>query len=199
MDAVLARANRKKVCGRPAASSRFSQPVAILVHQVGLRRREPISTMQGKPIQKSMDGFHVRSALCRPIFQPVTKFARKVHGHDRGGGTCGRHPAGHGEGGGYAAAASPVYTSSMAFFGHSVGEIGRRYPGPDFCCRQSLGGPGILVPTRNAALVPLVSGRTDSACKYPMTLMSVGMYREPAWIFLAVGSVLAWFSIDART
>ena len=48
---------------------------------------------------------------------------------------------------------------------------------------ESFGGPGILVPTRNA---PLFRWCLDHGLrvKHPMTLMSMGMYQEPAGSFL---------------
>ena len=48
---------------------------------------------------------------------------------------------------------------------------------------DSFGGPGILVPTRNAALFRWCL-ENGLRVKYPMTLMSVGMYQEPAGSFL---------------
>ena len=48
---------------------------------------------------------------------------------------------------------------------------------------ETFGGPGILVPTRNA---PLFRWCLDNGLrvKHPMTLMSLGEYQEPAGSFL---------------
>ena len=48
---------------------------------------------------------------------------------------------------------------------------------------DGFGGPGILVPTRDAALFRWCL-ENGLRVKYPMTLMSVGMYQEPVGSFL---------------
>lgn len=48
---------------------------------------------------------------------------------------------------------------------------------------EAFGGPGILVPTRNAALF---RWRLDNGLRVvePMTLMTIGLYNEPAGAWL---------------
>jgi len=70
----------------------------------------------------------------------------------------------------------------MAFFGHSVGETVRDLQAL-ISAADSFGGPGILVPTRDAALFRWCL-ENGLHVKYPMTLMSVGMYQEPVGSFL---------------
>ena len=105
----------------------------------------------------------------------------RVHGHDRGGevkdaiqqGTAmvaeleGRIRA---------------YASSIAFSGHAVGEANRDLQAL-IAAATEFQGPGILVPTRNAGLFCwcLESGLR---VVQPMTLMTTGLYNEPAGAYL---------------
>jgi hypothetical protein len=105
----------------------------------------------------------------------------KVHGHDRGGEVldaikqktatvveCERRVAG--------------YASSVAFFGHAVGETNEALKAL-IGAAPAFGGPGFLVPTRNAELFRWCLEHGLRVVQ-PMTLMSIGLYNEPAGAFL---------------
>jgi hypothetical protein len=70
------------------------------------------------------------------------------------------------------------YCTGMAFFAHAVGETNGDVQAM-IAAAESFGGPGIIVPTRNAALFRwcLESGLRVTQ---PLTLMTVGLYNEPA-------------------
>jgi GNAT superfamily N-acetyltransferase len=180
MDAVLARATERKFTGVRLLQAAFHNRSLSLYTKLGFDAREPISTMQGPPILKPMDGFHVRPALASDL-PACNRLCRQVHGHDRGGELA--EAIEHGT-------AKVVehtgritgYTSSIAFFGHSVGETARDVQAL-ISAAESFGGPGILVPTRNAALFRWCL-ENGLRVQYPMTLMSVGMYQKPAGSFL---------------
>ena len=70
----------------------------------------------------------------------------------------------------------------MYTFGHSVGETVRDVQAL-ISAADSFGGPGILVPTRDAELFRWCL-ENGLRVQYPMTLMSVGMYQEPVGSFL---------------
>ena len=106
---------------------------------------------------------------------------RQVHGHDRSKEVAGAIREGAArvvERGGRVTG----YTTSLAFFGHSVGESNLDMQSL-IAAADGFGGPGILVPTRNAELFRwcLESGLR---VVQPMTLMSIGLYNEPkgAWL-----------------
>jgi predicted N-acetyltransferase YhbS len=180
MDAVLARATEQKFRGVRLLQAAFHNRSLSLYTKLGFDAREPISTMQGAPIRKPMDGFHVRVALPSDL-AACNSLCHKVHGHDRGGELSEAIQQG---------TAKVVertgritgYTSSMAFFGHSVGETARDIQAL-ISVADSFGGPGILVPTRDAALFRWCL-ENGLRVQYPMTLMSVGMYQEPAGSYL---------------
>jgi hypothetical protein len=75
-----------------------------------------------------------------------------------------------------------AYASSVAFFGHAVGEANRDLQAL-IAAAKEFQGPGILVPTRNAGLFRwcLESGLR---VVQPMTLMTTGLYNEPAGAYL---------------
>jgi GNAT superfamily N-acetyltransferase len=180
MDAVLARAEERTFAGVRLLQAAFHNRSLSLYTKLGFDAREPISTMQGPPIQKPMDGFDVRPAL-RSDLAACNQLCSKVHGHDRGGELADAIEQGTAKVVERSARITG-YTSSMAFFGHSVGETVGDIQAL-ISAADSFGGPGILVPTRNAALFRWCL-QNGLRVQYPMTLMSVGMYQEPAGSFL---------------
>ena len=180
MDAVLARAAERRFAGVRLLQAAFHNRSLSLYTKLGFDSREPISTMQGPPIQRPMHGFHVRPAVPSDL-AACNQLCRKVHGHDRGGELADAIQQGTAKVVEHAGRITG-YTSSMAFFGHSVGETVRDVQAM-ISAADSFGGPGILVPTRDAALFRWCL-ENGLRVKYPMTLMSVGMYQEPVGSFL---------------
>ena len=180
MDAVLARATERKFTGVRLLQAAFHNRSLSLYTKLGFDAREPISTMQGPPIQKPMDGFHVRPALASDL-AACNRVCRKVHGHERGGELADSIQQGTAKVVERTARITG-YSSSMAFFGHTVGETVRDVQAL-ISAADNFGGPGILVPTRDAALFRWCL-ENGLRVKYPMTLMSVGMYQEPVGSFL---------------
>jgi hypothetical protein len=74
------------------------------------------------------------------------------------------------------------YATTLAFFGHAAAETSLDMQAL-IASADSFGGPGILVPSRNSALLRwcLANGLR---VVHPMTLMSIGLYNEPvgAWL-----------------
>ena len=71
-----------------------------------------------------------------------------------------------------------AYCSSLAFFGHAVAETNLDLQAL-IAAAEGFGGPGILVPTRNAELFRWCLANGLRVVE-PMTLMTVGLYNEPA-------------------
>src|ERR1700674_346935 len=114
MDAVLARASERKFAGVRLLQAAFHNRSLSLYTKLGFDAREPISTMQGPPIQKPMEGFHVRPALLSDL-TACDMLCRKVHGHDRGGELADAIQQGTAKVVEHAGRITG-YTSSMAFF-----------------------------------------------------------------------------------
>lgn len=72
--------------------------------------------------------------------------------------------------------------AAVAFFGHAVGETNDSLKAL-IGAAQSFPGPGFLLPTRNGELFRWCLDKGLRVVQ-PMTLMSVGLYNEPAGAFL---------------
>jgi hypothetical protein len=74
------------------------------------------------------------------------------------------------------------YTIGIAFFGHSVAETNRDLMAP-IGAAPEFGGPGFLLPIRNHEVF---AWSLDAGLKlvFQMTLMTVGLYTEPAGAYL---------------
>jgi len=179
MHAVMKRATEKKFAGVRLVQSAYHNRSLSLYAKLGFVVREPLACMQGA-IQKTPPGYQVRSA--QPSDVPAcSDLCMRVHGHDRGG----ELQDGIRQGTAVVAESEGrvrAYASATAFFGHAVGENN-----PDLQALISAAtefqGPGILVPTRNAALFRWCL-ENGLRVVQPMTLMSVGLYNEPAGAFL---------------
>jgi GNAT superfamily N-acetyltransferase len=180
MDAVIERSRERKFTGVRLLQAAFHNRSLSLYTKLGFDSQEPISTMQGPPVRRSMEGFHIRPALMSDL-DACNRLSRKIHGHDRGGELADAIRQGTAKVVERTARITG-YTSSMAFFGHSMGENVRDLQAL-ISAADEFGGPGILVPTRNTALFRWCL-ENGLRVKYPMTLMSMGMYQEAAGSFL---------------
>jgi hypothetical protein len=75
-----------------------------------------------------------------------------------------------------------AYASSLAFSGHAVGESNQDLQAL-IAAANEFQGPGILVPTRNAGLFGWCLEHGLRVVQ-PMTLMTMGLYNEPAGAYL---------------
>ena len=180
MDAVLERHRQRGSPGIRLVQAAFHNRSLSLYTKLGFDPREPLSCLQGPPLTTRVNGCRVRSAQDTDL-EECHLICRLVHGHDRGGEVADAIREGSAqvvERGGRITG----YTTALAFFGHSVGESNLDLQAL-ISAAESFEGPGILVPTRNAALLRwcLESGLR---VVQPMTLMSIGLYNEPkgAWL-----------------
>ena len=74
------------------------------------------------------------------------------------------------------------YTTSIAFFGHAVGETNEALKAL-IAAAPAFPGPGFLLPTRNAELFRWCLDHGLRVVQ-PMTLMTLGLYNEPSGAFL---------------
>ena len=136
--------------------------------------------MQGPAIGVTIPGHNVRPATFDDL-DACNRLAHRVHGFDRAvelSDALGIGSALVVERDGRITG----YTTATAFFGHTVGETTEDVKAL-IGAAGSFDGPGILIPIRNSALFQwcLAHGLRVS---FPMTLMSVGLYNEPAGAFL---------------
>ena len=185
---VMERARSKNYPAIRLLQASYHNRSLALYTTLGFDVREPISTMQGKPIQAVIPGRTVRVANESDL-ESCNAVCRAVHGHDRNGELKDSIKQG---------IAKVVihddkitgYTSGLTYFNHSVG-----FTNDDMkaliaseattttTTTDSYGGPGILVPTRNAELFRWCL-ENNLRLVHQLTLMTVGMYNEPAGSYM---------------
>lgn len=180
MQAVMARAAERKFAGMRLVQAAYHNRSLSLYAKLGFAVREPLACMKGPAIQKTPPSYRVRPAAAEDL-AACGDLCLQVHGHDRGGELADaiRH--------GTAVVAESegrvrAYASSMAFFGHAVGETNQDLQAL-IAAATEFQGPGILVPTRNAELFGWC---LDNGLRVvqPMTLMTIGLYNEPVGAYL---------------
>ena len=180
MQAVMDRANERRASGIRLVQAAFHNRSLSLYTSLGFDIREPLSCMQGRTLERNIAGCVVRPA--KPEDEDACNaLSRRVHGFDRGVDLA--QAIDHGT-------ARVVergdrvtgYATHLAFFGHATAETNVDLQSL-IASAESFAGPGILVPSRNSALLRwcLASGLQ---VVQPMTLMSTGFYNEPAGAWL---------------
>ena len=180
MEAVLVRARERTFPGVRLLQSAFHNRSLALYSRLGFDAREPLSVMQGPPLRKRIEGCSVRPAQVSDI-DDCKRLCMQVHGHDRAGeladavkyGTAvvvERHERTTG------------YATVPAFFGHAVAETNLDLQAL-IASAEAFAGPGIIVPTRNSDLFRWCLQK-DLRGVQPMTLMTSGLYNEPAGAYL---------------
>jgi predicted N-acetyltransferase YhbS len=180
MEALLARASARGFAGIRLVQAAFHNRSLSLYTSLGLDVREPFSCMQGRTDTRHIEGCTVRTADPTDI-EECNQLARAVHGLDRGRELAEAVRQGTAlvvrRGGRITG-----YATAIAFFGHAVGETNLDLQAM-IVSVESFGGPGILVPTRDASLMRWCLSEGLRVVQ-PMTLMTTGLYNEPAGAYL---------------
>jgi predicted N-acetyltransferase YhbS len=180
MDAVHERATEMNFAGVRLIQSGFHTRSLSLYAKLGYDVREHLACMQGKPLGISVAGHVVRPAAEADL-ESCNCVCREVHGHDRDGELRDA----------IAQASATVvehderitgYATVVGFFGHAVGETNKDLKALIGAAKE-FAGPGFLLPTRNGELFRWCLGN-GLRITQPMTLMSKGLYNEPAGAFL---------------
>jgi len=180
MQAVLKRAEEKKFPGVRLLQAAFHNRSLSLYTKLGFDAREPISVMQGPPINRPVDGYRVRSVTMSDV-EACNRLCSAVHGHDRGAALLDAINDGGAvitERGGRITA----YATGLGFFLHAVAETNEDLQAL-IATAKEFQGPGILVPTRNAELFRWCL-QNGLRVVEPMTLMTIGLYNEPKGAYL---------------
>jgi predicted N-acetyltransferase YhbS len=177
---VMKRANTENFSGVRLLQAAYHNRSLSLYARLGFEIREPISTMQGKPIREDVLDRIVRPAAQFDI-ETCNAICKAVHGHDRNGELTDSIKQGsakvvvHGE-------RITGYTTGLTFFNHSIG-----FTNDDLkaliASATSYEGPGILIPSRNSVLLRWC---LDKGLKLvqQLNLMTVGMYNEPFGVYM---------------
>src|SRR5215213_2821461 len=180
MEDVLRRAEERNFAGVRLVQAAYHSRSLSLYTKLGFDVREPLSNLQGPAIVEQIPGYAVRSATEEDL-DACNEVCLKVHGHDRGPELLEAIRQG---------SANVVehdgrisgYTTLVGFFGHTVGESNEDLKAL-VGAAESFPGPGFLLPTRNSEMLRWCLEHGLRIVQ-PMTLMSVGLYNEPAGAFM---------------
>ena len=180
MEDVHAHARSKQTPGVRLLQAGFHMRSLSLYSKLGYKVREPVICMQGPSLNLIVPGFTVRTATTADL-EPCNRICHAIHGHDRGGELLDAINQGK---------ANVVefdgritgYASVIGFFGHAVGESNKEIEALIGAAGQFVG-PGFLVPLRNTQLFGWCLAHGLRAVQ-PLTLMSLGLYNQPAGAFL---------------
>jgi GNAT superfamily N-acetyltransferase len=180
MDAVHDRAAAKNFAGVRLIQSGFHTRSLALYAKLGYDVREHLACMQGNALNIAIEGHVVRPAAEADV-DACNRVCRQMHGHERDGEL---HDA-------IARGTATVvehdgritgYATIVGFFGHAAGETNADVKALIGAAKE-FAGPGFLLPTRNGELFRWCL-RNGLRVIQPMTLMSRGLYNEPAGAFL---------------
>jgi predicted N-acetyltransferase YhbS len=180
MDAVIARANSQRAPGIRLVQAAFHNRSLSLYTSLGFDVREPLSCVQGQPLERTVSGCAVRPAQSTDL-DACSELSRRVHGFDRGIELTQAIDQGTAivvERGGRITG----YATSLAFFGHATAESNQDLQAL-IASVESFIGSGILVPSRNSALLRWCLGNGLRVIQ-PLTLMSIGLYNKPSGVWL---------------
>lgn len=180
MSAMLDRVRKKSGAGLRLLQSTFHNRSLSLYAKLGFEVREPMSVMQAQLLDPVIEGCEVRSATMADLDR-CNQLCELVHGHNRAGEL--RDGISHGT-------AVVVerhgritgYASGFGYFGHAVAEANLDLKAL-ISGAKNVGGPGIIVPTRNAELFRWCLCHGMRVLQ-PLTLMTIGLYNDPRGSYL---------------
>jgi ribosomal protein S18 acetylase RimI-like enzyme len=179
---VLERAKNKNFSAIRLLQASYHNRSLALYASLGFEVREPISTMQGKPIQETIPGRSVRTATESDI-ESCDAICKAVHGHDRNGELRDSIKQGsakvvlHGY-------KITGYTCGLTYFNHSVGLTNDDLKALiSSATGDYYEGPGILIPTRNTQLFRWCLNNGLRLVQQ-LILMTIGLYNEPAGSYM---------------
>ena len=180
MQDVLDRAAASGAPGVRLLQAAYHNRSLCLYTSLGFQTREPMSVMQGPPLGLSFTGYQVRPATPNDV-AACNVLCREIHGFDRGAellDAIGQNTAMVVEHLGEVSG----YTTLLGFFGHTVARTNLDLMAL-IGAAPAFAGPGFIVPTRNHQVFAwcLANGLK---LVMQMTLMTIGLYNEPAGAYL---------------
>ena len=180
MCAVIEHSAQLGAAGVRLVQAAFHSRSLSLYASLGFEVREPLSCMQGRTRDRGGAGCEVRAAAAADL-DACNALSHRVHGFDRGAELAGAIQLGTAvvvERGGRITG----YSSHLGFFGHTTAETNADLQAM-IAAADELAGSGILVPSRNSGLFHWCLQQGLRVVQ-PMTLMSTGLYSEPAGAWL---------------
>ena len=180
MQEVVEYSRSKGFAGVRLVQAAFHNRSLSLYAKLGFIVREPLAAMQGPAIDERIAGYEVRLAVEQDL-EACNAACYKLHGHARAKEVLEAIRQG--------TATAVVrngrltgYATLIGFFGHAVAETNEDMKAL-IAAAPAFPGPGFLLPTRNAELFRWCLAKKLRVVQ-PLTLMSMGLYNEPAGAFL---------------
>lgn len=177
---VMRRAAERQAPGIRLLQSGYHCRSFALYAGLGFEFRETVACLQGPPIGGSVPGYEVRPATDADL-AACNEVCRKVHGVDRGGEVADALKAGTARVTEHDGRITG-YATDLSFFAHAVGETSEDIRAL-IASAPAFGGPGILVPARDSALLQWCL-RGGLKVQQLMSLMTIGLYNEPTGAYL---------------
>jgi GNAT superfamily N-acetyltransferase len=180
MERVLGRARAQRFVGVRLVQAAYHNRSLSMYTKLGFDAREPLSVLQGPALKLELPGYAVRSATVGDL-DACNRLCVSVHGHDRNREVADAIAQGTArvvEHGGRVTG----YATDIGYFAHAVGQTNEELKAL-IGAAPAFVGPGFLLPTRNAELFRWCLAH-GLRVVHPMTLMSRGLYQNPAGAFL---------------
>lgn len=180
MEDVMRRARERGFAGTRLVQAAYHNRSLSLYTKLGFDSREPLSTIQGPPLGIAIPGHNVRPATEIDV-DACNQVCLRIHGHDRAGELMDAIREGTAT---VVEQAGRItgYATVVGFFGHAVGETNEDLKAL-IGAAPAFAGPGFLLPSRNGDVFRWCLQHGLKVVQ-PMTLMSTGLYNEPAGAFL---------------
>jgi predicted N-acetyltransferase YhbS len=180
MERVLHRAENLKLASVRLVQAAYHNRSLSLYTKLGFDVREPLSVIQGAALNIRFPGYHVRAGNEADL-DSCNQLCYNIHGHDRSPELAGSVKA---------ATLSVVeydgmitgYTTQVGFLGHTIASTNTGLKAL-IGASAIFSGPGFLLPSRNAEVLRWCL-QNGLRIIMPMTLMSKGLYNDPAGAFL---------------
>jgi predicted N-acetyltransferase YhbS len=180
MEKVLQRTADIQLAGVRLVQAAYHNRSLALYTKLGFDVQEPLSVMQGAAISISIPGYHVRPAMEADL-GACDQLCYAIHGHHRSGELRGAINA---ETAFVAEHDRKIiaYTTGVGFFGHTIAVTNDGLKAL-IGAAVHFAGPGFLLPSRNAEVLRWCLHKGLRVVQ-PMTLMSKGLYNQPAGAFM---------------
>jgi GNAT superfamily N-acetyltransferase len=180
MEQVLHRAADIKLASVRLVQAAYHNRSLSLYTKLGFDVREPLSVIQGATPGIRFPGYHVRPGN-EADMNSCNQLCYQIHGHDRSQELPGAIKSGTFSVVEYDGMITG-YTTQVGFLGHTIAATNTGMKAL-IGASSNFSGPGFLLPSRNAEVLRWCL-QNGLRIIMPMTLMSMGLYNEPAGAFL---------------
>jgi GNAT superfamily N-acetyltransferase len=180
MEQVLHRAEDLKLAGVRLVQAAYHNRSLALYTKLGFDAQEPLSVIQGAAPGIHFPGYDVRPGNEADL-NSCNELCNKIHGHNRSHELPGAVKAGTFFVVEYNGMITG-YTTQVGFLGHTIATTNTGLKAL-IGASAHFSGPGFLLPSRNAEVLRWCL-QNGLRIIMPMTLMSMGLYNDPAGAFL---------------